>query len=51
MSGGGDLSFECFDTIVVIPRSETAETNPPYVCPGCFVHTYSNNTINRCHIQ
>jgi hypothetical protein len=24
---------------------------PPYVCPGCFIHTYSNNMINRCHIQ
>jgi hypothetical protein len=35
----------------VIPHSEIAETKPPYVCPGCFIHTYSNNTINRCHIQ
>jgi hypothetical protein len=24
---------------------------PPYVCPGCFIHKYSNNMINRCHIQ
>jgi hypothetical protein len=24
---------------------------PPYVCPGCLIHTYSNNMINRCHIQ
>jgi hypothetical protein len=32
---------------LVIPRSEVAETKPPYVCPGCFIHTYSNNMINR----
>jgi hypothetical protein len=24
---------------------------PPYVCPGCFIHTYSNHMINICHIQ
>jgi hypothetical protein len=35
----------------VIPRSEIAETKPPYVCPGCFIHTYSNNMINRFHVQ
>jgi hypothetical protein len=35
----------------VIPRSEIAGTKPPYVCPGCFIHTYSNNIINRLHIQ
>jgi hypothetical protein len=35
----------------VIPRSEIAETKPPYVCPGCFIHTYSNNMINRFHAQ
>jgi hypothetical protein len=29
----------------VIPHSEIAETKPPYVCPGCFIHTYSNNMI------
>jgi hypothetical protein len=28
-----------------------SETKPPYVCPGCFIHTYSNNMINRCHVQ
>jgi hypothetical protein len=33
----------------VTPRSETVETKPPYVCPGCLIHTYSNNVINRCH--
>jgi hypothetical protein len=32
---------------VVIPRSVIAETKPPYVCLGCFIHTYSNNMINR----
>jgi hypothetical protein len=37
-------------TLGVIPRSEIAETKPPYVCPGCFIHTYSNNMINRCHV-
>jgi hypothetical protein len=31
----------------VIPCSEIAETKPPYVCPGCFIHTYSNNMINK----
>jgi hypothetical protein len=40
ISGGG-----------VIPRSEIAETKPPYVCPRCFIHMYSNNMINRCDIQ
>jgi hypothetical protein len=34
----------------VIPHSEIVKMKPPYVCPGCFMHTYSNNTINRCHI-
>jgi hypothetical protein len=36
---------------VVIPRSEIAGTKPPYVCPGCFIHMYSNNMINRLHVQ
>jgi hypothetical protein len=35
----------------VIPRSEIAGTKPPYVCPGCFIHTYSNNMINKFHVQ
>jgi hypothetical protein len=35
----------------VIPRSEIAGTKPPYVCPGCFIQTYSNNMINRFHVQ
>jgi predicted nucleotidyltransferase len=35
----------------VIPRSEIEGTKPPYVCPGCFIHTYSNNIINRFHVQ
>jgi hypothetical protein len=34
-----------------IPHSEIARTKPPYVCPGCFIHTYSNNMINRFHVQ
>jgi hypothetical protein len=37
--------------LAVIPRSEIAGTKPPYVCPGCFIHTYSNNMINRFHVQ
>jgi hypothetical protein len=35
----------------VIPRSKIAETKPPYVCPGSFIHTYSNNMIKRFHVQ
>jgi hypothetical protein len=34
----------------VTPRSEVAETKPPYMCSGCLIHTYSNNMINKCHI-
>jgi hypothetical protein len=40
--------FECTG---VIPRSEIAEMKPPYVCPGCSIHTYSNNMINKCRVQ
>jgi hypothetical protein len=39
------------DGLAVIPRSEIEGTKPPYVCPGCFIHTYSNNMINRFHVQ
>jgi hypothetical protein len=35
----------------VIPRSEIVGTKPPYVCPGCFIHKYSNNMISRFHVQ
>jgi hypothetical protein len=35
----------------VIPRSEKEGTKPPYVCPGCSNHTYSNNIITRFHVQ
>jgi hypothetical protein len=35
----------------VTPCSEIAEMKPPYVCLGYLIHTYSNNMINRCHIQ
>jgi hypothetical protein len=62
---GGDLTYserpiKIFDmaehmtrskVINVIPHSEIAEMKPPYVFPGCFIHTYSNHMINRCHIQ
>jgi hypothetical protein len=37
--------------VSVIPRFEIVKMKPPYVYPGCFIHTYCNNTINRCHIQ
>jgi hypothetical protein len=37
-------------SLCVIPHSEIAGTKPPYVCPGCFIHTYSNNMINRFHV-
>jgi hypothetical protein len=44
-------SLKCFAMVdVVIPRSEIAGTKPPYVCPGCFIHTYNNNMINRFHV-
>jgi hypothetical protein len=39
------------DHAIVIPRSEIAGTKPPYVCPGCSNHTYSNNMITRFHVQ
>jgi hypothetical protein len=35
----------------VIPRSEKEGTKPPYVCPGCSNHTYSNNMITKFHVQ
>jgi hypothetical protein len=44
-------SFFSNPSETVIPRSEIAGTKPPYVCPGCFIHTYSNNMINRFHVQ
>jgi hypothetical protein len=36
--------------VTVIPCSEIADTKPPYMCPGCLIHTYNNNMINRCHV-
>jgi hypothetical protein len=39
------------DKLSVIPHSEIARTKPPNVCPGCFIHMYSNNMINRFHVQ
>jgi hypothetical protein len=35
----------------VIPRSEIVGTKPLYVCPKYFIHTYSNNMINRFYVQ
>jgi hypothetical protein len=44
-----ELYIACI--LCVIPRSEIEETEPPYVCLGCFIHTYSNNMINRFPVQ
>jgi hypothetical protein len=49
LESGSLVSAE--DSRSVIPRSEIVGTKPPYVCPGCFIHTYSNNMINRFHVQ
>jgi hypothetical protein len=35
----------------VISRFEIAKMRYSYVCLGCFIHTYSNNMINRFHIR
>jgi hypothetical protein len=47
------LAVQCSLSLVlqgnVIPHSEIVGTKPPYVCPGCFIHTYSNNMITRFH--
>jgi hypothetical protein len=40
-----------FRTTFVIPCSEKEGTKPPYVCPGCSNHMYSNNMITRIHVQ
>jgi hypothetical protein len=47
------FSYYCFvhRSGCVIPHSEIAGMKPPYVCPVCFIHTYSNNMINRFHVQ
>jgi hypothetical protein len=49
------LEIDIDDVVVksdsVIPRSEKAEMKPPYVCPGCLNHTYSNNMINKFHVH
>jgi hypothetical protein len=42
-----NISSNC----IVIPHSEREGTKPPYVCPGCSNHTYSNNMITRFHVQ
>jgi hypothetical protein len=39
------------DEAPVIPCSKIAGTKPPYMCPGCSNHTYSNNMITRFHVQ
>jgi hypothetical protein len=48
---GCNLSTSSLATPSVIPRSEKEGTKPPYVCPGCSNHTYSNNMITRFHVQ
>jgi hypothetical protein len=36
----------------VIPQSKKVELKPLYVCPGCSIHTYSNNMIPmQCSIK
>jgi hypothetical protein len=35
----------------VIPSSKKEGTKPPYVCPRCSNHTYSNNMITRFYVQ
>jgi hypothetical protein len=45
-----NLTADCL-LIFVIPRSEKEGMKPPYVCPGCSNHTYSNNMITRIHVQ
>jgi hypothetical protein len=39
------------DLKIVITRSEKVGTKPPYMCPGCSNHTYSNNMITRFYVQ
>jgi hypothetical protein len=34
----------------VMPHSEKEGTKPPYVCPGCSNHTYSNKMITKFHV-
>jgi hypothetical protein len=46
-----NMSTRPWTTGTVIPRSEKEGTKPPYVCPGCSNHTYSNNMITRFHVQ
>jgi hypothetical protein len=45
------FSINSVELELVIPRSEKEGTKPPYVCPGCSNHTYSNNMITRFHVQ
>jgi hypothetical protein len=36
----------CFPfSVSVVPQSEKVRPKPLYVCPGCSIHTYSNNMI------
>jgi hypothetical protein len=46
-----DRTSRMVEFTVVISRSEIAGMKPSYVCPGCFIHTYSNNMINIFHVQ
>jgi hypothetical protein len=48
---GGHSARRWSERPSAIPRSENEGTKPPYVCPGCSNHTYSNNMITRFHVQ
>jgi hypothetical protein len=47
----GGSGFPVWASKPVIPHSKKEETKPPYLCPGYSNHMYSNNMINRCHVQ
>jgi hypothetical protein len=45
------MLFVHLHSVYVVPHSEKEGTKPPYVCPGCSNHMYSNNMITRFHVQ
>jgi hypothetical protein len=49
-SGALQDSYDVLQRLIVIPHSEKERTKPPYVCPGCSNHTYSNNMITRFYV-
>jgi hypothetical protein len=46
-----EQDFAQFEQQGVTPRSKKEGTKPPFVCPRCSNHTYSNNMITRFHVQ